>query len=406
MKVGYISRLLPALSETFVTTEMKALEKRGLSIVPFSVHKPEEGSFQENARPVFERVNTVNKPWNPLFWLSHVMMMFSRPGGYFGALSRYVFSPDVPAKERLRLLKQFMLAPYLARLLRKEGIEHIHAHFAHIAAAVAMMAAHIAGISFSFTVHAYGLFADNLLLAEKVRDAAFIASVSRYNINYLAEHYPESTGKDVPLVRCGIDARVFTPSERTPAEYPLIVSVGRLVPMKGFASLINACSLISDRIPGLRCEIAGDGPLREQLQHQIDDNGLSDVVILRGKLMQEDIRDMLNAAWVFALPSCIRESSDNLPVVLMESLAMEIPTISTRVRAIPELIINEKTGLLVDPDDTGQLADALERMISDRSMAARLAGQGRRHLLENFSADRSAATLHERFEKAVKAGQR
>jgi colanic acid/amylovoran biosynthesis glycosyltransferase len=401
MRVGYLSRVLPALSETFVISEIVALRSTGVEIVPFSVHAPKKGDFQDNAQTIFEETTVINDPSRFGFWVSNLLAIFTNFFRYFSTLYCYVILPKLSVKNRLRAFTQFLVAAEAARLFKKEKVTIIHAHFAHIATGIAMMAAKLINIPYSFTIHAYGLFRDNMLLSEKLRDAAFVATVSNYNINYIEEHYPDTDIGKIHLVRCTVNSVAFTPEKKVKSEEQIISSVGRLVPMKCFDVLLEACAILKPDFDNLVCNIIGDGPLREHLEMRVKELGLENVVIMHGKLMQEDIIEILNKTSVFTLPACIRETSDNLPVVLMESLAMEIPTVSTNIRAIPELIIDGKTGKLIEPDDARELAAAIKLLLLEPQQAEKLGKQGRVHVMEQFNAKPNAKILKGLFEKAT-----
>ena len=133
---------------------------------------------------------------------------------------------------------------------------------------------------------------------------------------------------------------------------PLIVSVGRLVAFKGFENLIAACGLLHAKGLDFRCEIIGDGPLRERLQEQIVAAQLESFVVLRGSLSQAQVFEALQRSDIFALASIIDSSgaSDVFPTVIQEAMACARPVVSTRLAGIPETVVDGKTGLLVAPE--------------------------------------------------------
>ena len=99
------------------------------------------------------------------------------------------------------------------------------------------------------------------------------------------------------------------------------------------------------------------------------------------------------AADVFALPSM----AEGLPVVFMEALAHELPVVATRIMGVPELIEDERTGLLITPGRLDELVAALERLLSDPELRRRMGTEGRRRVIAEFDVDRSAARLHDLF---------
>jgi glycosyltransferase involved in cell wall biosynthesis len=300
-----------------------------------------------------------------------------------------------------------MVAPYAAWRLRRAGIQHCHAHFANAPASVALMAAALAGISFSFTAHAYDIFIDQVLLPAKLAAAAFVACISRYNRRYLRQHFPEARLAHLEVVRNGLDTARFSPVPHPQGAPPCIIAVGRLVETKGFHVLVEACARLRDRGLPCRCLIIGDGPEAGRLKDLVNDFRVNDRVVLRGKLPPAELMPYYRQADVLAMPSCIRhQDADGIPTVLIEALAMEIPVVATRVSGIPELVVDGKTGLLVAPDDAAALAEALARLLRDQELARRLARAGRHLVLAQYRSETSARQLRGLFAAAIEAHQK
>ena len=179
-----------------------------------------------------------------------------------------------------------------------------------------------------------------------------------------------------------------------------ILSSGRLVDKKGFGVLIDSCAVLKSRGRGFRCVIAGDGPLEAPLRARIREHGLEGVVELTGKpLKQEEIPEFMHTGDAYAL-ACVWAADgdvDGLPQMLMEAMACGLPAVSTDLVGIPDLIYDGRTGLLVKAGDVAALAGALERLMDDRELAARLADAGRRRILETFDIRTSLDPLIERF---------
>jgi glycosyltransferase involved in cell wall biosynthesis len=154
------------------------------------------------------------------------------------------------------------------------------------------------------------------------------------------------------------------------------------------------------------CVIGGSGPLEAVLRHQISEAGLSDRIELTGKaLKQEDIPAFMHQGDVYCLP-CVWAADndvDGLPQMLMEAMACGIPCVSTRLVGIPDLVIHEKTGLLVEPKQAEPLADALLRLMNDPDLATRLADAGRAHVLKDFDLSTCLTPLLERYRARLEA---
>jgi colanic acid/amylovoran biosynthesis glycosyltransferase len=405
--LAYLGRILPVSSETFVVREIVALRRLGLSVKVFSLYPPETGVFHPEAPDLAREAEVLLQPQKPLFWLAHLIFALRFPGRYSHCLYAYVLANNEPWRSRGRCLSYFMVAPFAAWRLRAAGIQHLHAHFANAPASVALMAAALAGISFSFTAHAYDIFIDRLLLPAKLAAAAFVTCISRYNRRYLQQHYPEARRAHLEVVRNGLDTARFCPQPNPQGVPPCIIAVGRLVATKGFHVLVEACARLRDRGLPCQCLIIGDGPEAARLQGLINDFGVTDRVVLKGKLSPAELMPYFRRADVLAMPSCVRnQDADGIPTVLIEAMAMEIPVVATRVSGIPELVKDGETGLLVAPDDAAALAEALARLFRDQNLARRLAGAGRDLVVSQYRGEASARQLCGLFAAAIAAHQK
>jgi len=177
--------------------------------------------------------------------------------------------------------------------------------------------------------------------------------------------------------------------------------VAHFTARKGFHILIEACRILNRRGVAFECIIAGDGGQRPLLEKMIADYRLSAAVRLPGAVFQENLRDYLNRADIFALPCVVAQNGDmdGVPVALMEAMAMEIPTISTTVSGIPELIDDGVNGLLVPPQDPAALADAIERLLADETLRLKLGQAARQKIIEAFDVDKSTAQIAALFQQ-------
>jgi colanic acid/amylovoran biosynthesis glycosyltransferase len=309
-------------------------------------------------------------------------------------------------KNRRRTFFHFLEAVYLALDMERQGIKHIHAHFEINAASIALVASRLLGISFSFTAHNL-LFTDRIILQEKIREARFIVAISGFTRDFLSGLAPgETYDHKVHIVHCGLSLKDFSPPDLKPVnDVPILLFVAQLAERKGAPILIEACKILAERGVAFRCIMVGDGPQRALVEQLINQYGLQATVELPGALFQEQLREYLNRADVFVLP-CIRTDSgdmDGIPVALMEAMSMGIPTISTHVSGIPELIEHEQSGLLVPPRDPHALADALQRVLQDKELGERLRKNGRCRVQAEFNIQNNARQLAGLFERYLKA---
>ncbi|MEP6602126.1 MAG: glycosyltransferase family 4 protein, partial [Nitrospirota bacterium] len=182
-----------------------------------------------------------------------------------------------------------------------------------------------------------------------------------------------------------------------------ILSVGRLVPFKGFEILLEACAELDRRNFDFRCEIVGDGPLREKLAAMIVEFRLRSRVELCGSLSQADVYSKLRKCDIFALASVvdIDRASDVFPTVIMEAMACARPVVSTRLAGIPESVVDGLTGLLVPPGDWGEFADALDKLVRDPALRKRMGDAGRHRMETDFNVTKTVEPLHQLFEACL-----
>jgi glycosyltransferase involved in cell wall biosynthesis len=205
------------------------------------------------------------------------------------------------------------------------------------------------------------------------------------NRAYLEPMLGSGSGDRLRVVHHGTDISYFNPRARAP-QPGSIVSVGRLVPKKGYADLVRALELLALRGVGFRCEIFGDGPLRETLEAQVRAAGLVGRVTFAGSRVQPEIGDAYQRATVFVLAPVVTGDGDRdgIPNVLVEAMASQVPVVSTTVSGIPELIDDGVDGLLVPPSDPPSLADAIRRVLADPELAVSLGLAARRKVEREF----------------------
>ena len=173
------------------------------------------------------------------------------------------------------------------------------------------------------------------------------------------------------------------------------ITVGRLVPVKGQRYLIEAAARIGDRIPPLMILLAGDGPLRPELEQHAASMGVEDKVRFLGT--RQDIPELLSCADVFVLPSL----NEGLGLVLVEAMAMGVPCVATAVGGVPEVVADDVTGILVPPRDPRALADAVVRLADDPDRAREMGEQGRERAREMFSIQRTVARTEALYEEVA-----
>jgi glycosyltransferase involved in cell wall biosynthesis len=347
--IGIVVKRFPKLSETFILSEILALESLGWPVTIFTLEPPSDDISHGDV----SRVRACVLPIDP-------------------------GRADVHLADRIRF----------------GGIAHLHAHFAGAPTAIARVAARRAGVGFSVSAHAKDIYlTPDEDLRANLTDAKFVVTCTAHNADHLRRVAP---GIPVAKLYHGVDCqRLFPPPARLKVTPPLILSVGRLRAKKGFDTLVEACGLLRDRGNVFACDIVGYGPEEFALQRLIDTLKLNQQVRLRGKMSHEDVLDRMRSARIFTLPCRVDVDGDRdgIPNVILEAMAMGVPVVSTSVSGVPEVIEHDQNGILIPPDNPSLLADAIERLISERSHANSLADAARTTVVSRFGEGRDSRTL-------------
>ncbi len=402
LRLGYLLRMYPRFSQTFVVNEILELERRGAALRICSLRAPTDGVFHASISRVRAKADYLPE------------LLAAAPRRFLDALRRRWRADRAGTWRAVRewlgrrsvSLLELGQAALVCRWAEKHGIGHLHVHFGTQEATVAMLARLMGGPSYSLTLHAFDIFRDNVdrsLLAVKINHSAFTVTVCESNRRFLIEHVPGVEAAKVRVHYNGLDLTHFEPAPFEQRSRTLVFAVGRLIEKKGFVHLVRAAARLIERGVELECEIAGDGPLRSQLKREIRELGVRDRVRLLGPLPQEQVREKLRQARVLVAP-CVPAADGNIdatPTVLLEALASACPAISTRLSGIPEIIDDGVSGLLVEPGDEAALADAIGRVLADDALARKLAEAGRRRACERFDIRANVARLHEWLASAV-----
>ena len=191
-----------------------------------------------------------------------------------------------------------------AHLLSREPIDHLHLHIVKWGI-VALVASRMLDIPYGVTAHASGdIFVEPVLLAEKLGNAKFVATCTRYNMDYLKQSGKGVFGDKVKCIYHGLDVQAYRRSRPVQnSTQPVILSVGQLKERKGFQVLIDACAILKKRDMEFTCRIIGEGPFRSELEKQIERYGLQNIVSLAGALSHEQVFREYEQAHLFALPA-------------------------------------------------------------------------------------------------------
>lgn len=396
------------IGNAWVANELSRVEGAGLPVALHAMRAPDKLLHDSPWAVAMNRRTELMYPLPLLaIFLSLLAAPFRFRGRFFSALWNAFFGRREHLRARLAGIAHFVVACHWATGLLRSArpVAQIHSQWINSCGTIAMYGAWLLDAPFSFTGHATDLFRNRCALLDKIERANFIICISTFHRDFYLQN--GARPEQLVIAYCGIDLSWFYPpaaGSRAPSRPYRVMSSGRLVEKKGFSDLIDACKLLADRGERFECVIGGSGPLEAELKAQIQKLGLGDRITVTGKaLLQEKIVDFMHGGDVYVLP-CVWASDgdvDGLPQMIMEAMASGLPAISTRLVGIPDLLRHEDTGLLVEPNNPAQLADAMARLMHDAALAARLSENGQRLLKQTFDLNNCLEPLIDQFRQSM-----
>lgn len=393
--VAYLISTFPVLEETFILGEILELERQGMEVQIFSLRLPPPTAHQREARLLMRRTHYAPYFWDRRIWLSLLEFLFERPGVLAAASWELLRDNRDDLRCLLRSAVMIPKALFFARTMRKNGVKHVHAHWATYPAAVAAFIARLLGLSYSVTAHAYDIYTRQQprALARRLGRASFVATCSKANREYLHEILK---GRLVAVheVYHGVDTTRFRARGEPAASerVEVLAGCGTLDPRKGLRFLIDACAIVKERGLPFSCRIVGSGPELPSLEKQAEERGLAGIVNFLPPVPQDELVRHYQECDIFVQPSivCANGDKDVIPNCLLEAMACGLGVIATRVSSIPEVIEDGRDGLLVPERDPQAIAAALTALMQDAPLRARLGENARRRVAGEF--DRQATT--------------
>lgn len=395
----------PLINEAYILREINELERQGQPVLLVPVIREPATVMHEEARPWLERaLHTRLISWTII--ISNLRQFVRTPGTYLRLFWTILTRLPVEPEATVRNLAVFPKSVHLARVLPRQGVEHVHAYFATHTATIAYVIAAFSRITYSFTVHGPDVFVRRPLLREKIRNAKFIRAVSVFNKAFLLGLYPSVAADKIEVVHVGVNPDVYRQADAESRHSPgtvEILSVAGLNPFKGMIFLVEACSRLAKMGVSFECRIVGDGPLRPDIEERIAELGLSGQVHLLGSQPQHVVARLMGQCDVFMLPSIIAYDGqmDGIPIALVEAMATGRPVIAADISGIPELIRTGVNGMLVDSTNPEQLAALIRTLAEDSQLRQRLGAAARRIVEEQFNVRSTVANLMELFERRV-----
>ena len=354
MRIAVMVDRFPTLSETFVTSEARALQMLGHLVSVAAVTRSPQPNWPDAAgiRATFVTDEPSGQKLRALLWLTSRHPL--------GCARDLVRRRAWRRQEEVAALRALAVR---ARHFERLRYDHLHVHFAHRSALEAMRIGAIIGTPYSVTAHAWDIYVDRRNLETKLEQAAFATSGCDYTVSHLRELVDPDVGARIHRLVMGVDCDRFHRSRPLPGGRR-ILALGRLVEKKGYADLIDAAALLRERGAAASLTIVGEGPLREQLGRQIAELGLEGVVEMAGAASPDQVRTELEHADLLALPCVIAADGDrdSMPVAIKEAMSMELMVVGTDILGLPEMV-DRSRGRLVPPHDSNALADAIEELL-------------------------------------------
>jgi glycosyltransferase involved in cell wall biosynthesis len=397
-RIGYFIPEFPGQTHIFFWREMRALSEKGIETDIVSTRLPPKGIIShEWAKEAITRTSYLA----PISFGSAIgalgEVLRCGPAAWLRCLKSVCQADGVSITGKLRLLAMVLIGGRLSRLARQRGWRHVHVHSCADSANIALFASLLSGITYSMTLHGpLSYFGPNQ--RQKWSHSAFDVVITKTLLNEAKALLNGSLPATVLVAPMGVDLRQL---QRTTPYTPWdgtgtcrLFCCGRLNAGKGYEELIRAVGILRDRGMNLHLRIAGEDDAggsgyRKNLESLRAELKLDHHVTLLGAVAEQVVRQELENAHVFALAS----RQEALGVAIMEAMAMGVPAIATQVGGVPELVSTENDGLLVEPRQPQQLADAIERLSHDPNLCKKFSEQGRKKVMQSFDSSVSAGVI-------------
>ncbi|HTS35608.1 MAG TPA: glycosyltransferase family 4 protein [Candidatus Solibacter sp.] len=403
LRVLYLIGQFPALNHRYLLAEIRQLRKLGIEVDVVSVSPPDRPIHQltpeerdECVRVYFLKSVPIGKAvaMNLAEFLRHPLRYVS---GLLYALKLGGFD----ARQIFYHLAYFAEAVLIGRLMRQRRISHVHANFS---ATVSLIVVRTFPVTMSWVAHGFGELHDPAAthLAERVKGALFVRSVSHFGISQMMLSSPQSEWHKFVYAPLGVDVAVAEANlNRQASLEPRLLCVGRLAPEKGQSLLLEAVHTLKAQGKTVLLRLAGDGPDRASLEKLAADLDISPSVEFLGWVDPERLRQLYGDTDICVLSSM----AEGIPVVLMEAMAMQIACVAPRIMGIPELIRDGIDGLLFTVSDVIDLVRQLCALLDSLELRAQLGRQARVHVARDYdvaqNTKRFSAILREQLQKST-----
>ena len=394
--VAYIANEFPSPLEPYVIDEIVELRRRGVQVICCSGKRVSPNNLSLAER-VFWKETRFFQPLSDDELVRAVRRLACDPRNLWQLLRPLLWERGASPTRRIRALGHTVMGAALADQLAPLKVEHIHAHHGYFASWMALAAARLLGIGFSFTLHGSDLLQRAELLSAKLRVCQFCVTVSDFNRQHILRNYPSTPSEKIIVQRLGVDRVLSWPTPAAPAEADhrrfCLLSVGRLHQVKDYRFLIEACAALRDQGLDFLCWIVGEGPERPTLERQIMASGLQGRIYLIGQVPRTDLPGYYRYADLVVMTS----KSEGIPVVLMEAMAHEKLVLAPAITGIPELVEHQRTGFLYQPGSLPDFVSAVSWIHTHKASLSGIQHAAAASIAASYNRQRNLRTFAEQF---------
>jgi colanic acid/amylovoran biosynthesis glycosyltransferase len=394
--VAYIANEFPSPVEPYVMDEIGELRRRGINVICCSGKRvaPDALSLAERA---FWKETRFFQPLTDDALMRAAGRLASDRQNLWQLLRPLLLDPGASASRRIRTLGHTLMGAAMADELTPFNVQHIHCHHGYFASWMALVAARLLGIGFSFTLHGSDLLHRADLLDTKLQACRFCFTVSDFNRQYILKNFPAVPADKIIVQRLGVDRVLSWPvnSTHSAVQHQLfcMLAVGRLHRVKDYALLVQACSVLRDQGLDFLCWIAGEGPERKSLESQIQHLGLQGRVQLIGHVPRRNLVGFYQQADLVVMTS----KSEGIPVALMEAMSHRKLVLAPSITGIPELVEHQRTGFLYQPGSIPNFTNAVNWIYANQDLLAEVRRAAEAKVTVSYNRQRNIRAFAESF---------
>jgi len=404
MILGFLASSYPRAVDTAVRNEVLGLRELGHTVHTFAIRRAEVSQLVSDLHHRELATTTYIVSDHMLAAVGSTLRLLVRsPKRFWRTLALAVRTHPPGIRGFLLQLAYFVEASFLAEQLLERGIQHFHNHIGENSASVAMLASSLSGVPYSLTIHGPYIFRapERWALGEKIVRSAFTVAITHFTQSQCMMYIPYEHWNKLRVIRCGPEVELLACEPPPLPDVRRLIWVGRICEEKGVPLLLEAAAQLADEKLEFELVMVGEGPLRAETERQIRERQLEGRIEITGWLSGEAVRDQIARCRAMVLPSF----AEGLPAVLMESLALGRPAVSTFIAGIPELIEPGRNGWLVPAGSCEALAAAMREAIElpDETIE-RMGAAGRRLALQLHNTTVEVGKLEQCIRESVEAG--